>query len=70
MKFNQVLEGLKIREQRGIIPPKFVIERVLDEMKGFVNTGVEKNVLFTNLYPLAHFVYTSIEFKDRSDENL
>ncbi len=47
-KFNQVLEGLKIREQKGIIPPKFVIKRVLDEMKGFVDTGVEKNVLFTN----------------------
>lgn len=47
-KFNQVLEGLKIREQKGIIPPKFVIKRVLDEMKGFVGTGVEKNILFTN----------------------
>lgn len=31
---------------------------------------IVKNVLFTNHYPLAHFVYTSIEFKDRSDENL
>lgn len=47
-KFNQVLEGLKKREQKGIIPPKFVIKRVLDEMKGFIGTGVEKNVLFTN----------------------
>jgi uncharacterized protein (DUF885 family) len=47
-KFSQVLEGLKIREQKDIIPPKFVIKRVLDEMKGFVGTGVEKNILFTN----------------------
>lgn len=47
-KFDQVLEGLKIREQKGIIPPKFVIERVLDEMKGFIGKGVENNVLFTN----------------------
>jgi len=47
-KFDQVLEGLKIREQKGIIPPKFVIKRVLDEMKGFVGTGVEKNILYTS----------------------
>jgi len=47
-KFDQVLEGLKIREQKGIIPPKFVIARVLEEMKGFIGTGAEKNILFTN----------------------
>ena len=47
-KFDQVLEGLRIREQKGIIPPKFVIRRVLDEMKSFVGSGVENNILFTN----------------------
>jgi uncharacterized protein (DUF885 family) len=47
-KFNQVLEGLEIREQKGIIPPKFVIWRVLDEMKGFIGNGVENNILYTN----------------------
>lgn len=47
-KFDQVLEGLKIREQKGIIPPKFVIARVLDQMKGFIGEGAEKNILFTN----------------------
>ncbi len=48
-KFDQVLEGLKIREQRGIVPPKFVIKRVLDEMKGIIGTGVNRNALYTNL---------------------
>ncbi|MGI9550045.1 MAG: DUF885 domain-containing protein, partial [Aurantibacter sp.] len=61
-KFDQVLEGLKIREEKGIIPPKFVIQRVLDEMKGFIgekkadeaNSGsdadpVRANILYTNL---------------------
>lgn len=47
-EFDQLLEGLKIREQKGIIPPKFVISRVLVEMKGFVGKGVENNILFTN----------------------
>ncbi len=35
VKFDQVIDNLKIREERGIIPPKFVIERVLNEMRGF-----------------------------------
>ena len=30
MKFDQVLEGLKLREQKGIIPPRFVVEEVLE----------------------------------------
>lgn len=47
-KFDQVLEGLKIREQKGIIPPKFVIARVIDEMKGFIGPGAMNNILFTN----------------------
>lgn len=40
-KFNQLIENLRIREAKGIIPPMFVIERVLDEMKGFI--GVKKD---------------------------
>jgi uncharacterized protein (DUF885 family) len=62
-KFEQVLEGLRIREEKGIIPPRFVIERILDEMNAFVgkkqeeeslnlegNPGpVKSNILYTNL---------------------
>ena len=47
-KFDQVLEGLKLREQKGIMPPKFVLKRVLDEMKGFISGGVDRNILYTN----------------------
>ena len=60
-KFDQVLEGLKIREEKGIIPPKFVIQRVLDEMTGFIGQKknsdsdtedekdpVRSNILYTN----------------------
>lgn len=43
-KFDQVLEGLKIRESKGIIPPRFVIDRVLSEMKGFTGQGKEKSI--------------------------
>ena len=49
LKFEQNLLGLRIRELNGIIPPRFVIERVLTEMKGFVDTPIEENILYTSL---------------------
>jgi len=49
VKFAQNLEGLKIREQKGIIPPKFVIERVLTEMNNFVAMPIKENILYTSL---------------------
>ncbi|WP_251071059.1 DUF885 domain-containing protein [Shewanella sp. NKUCC01_JLK] len=48
LKFAQTLEGLKIREAKGIIPPKFVIERVLTEMNDFVATPVQDNILYNS----------------------
>ena len=64
-KFDQVLEGLKLREQKGIIPPKFVIERVLEEMKGFTGqNGVEKINLELNPGPVReNILYTNFESK-------
>ena len=47
-KFDQVLEGLALREQKGVIPPRFVIERVLTEMRSFADTPALKNPLYTN----------------------
>ena len=49
VKFEQNLEGLKLREQKGIIPPRFVIDRVLEEMKEFVSKPVEENILYSSL---------------------
>ena len=48
-KFAQVLEGLKLREEKGIIPPRFVIDRVLDEMNGFISSPIEENILYSSL---------------------
>lgn len=48
LKFAQTLEGLKIREAKGIIPPKFVIERVLTEMNDFVATPIQDNILYNS----------------------
>ena len=75
-KFEQVLEGLKISEEKGIIPPKFVIDRVLSEMMGF--TGQKKkekiNKEVTNEDPvISNILYSNFNEKinkidDLSDE--
>ena len=48
-KHEQYLLGLKIREGLDIIPPRFVIERVLKEMRDFVATPASDNILYTSL---------------------
>ncbi len=49
VKFDQVLEGLRHREALGILPPQFVVDKVLEEMRNFVATPAEENILFTAL---------------------
>lgn len=49
VKFDQVLEGLNHRENLGILPPQFVVTKVLEEMDGFITTPAEDNILFTAL---------------------
>ncbi|MBO0358681.1 DUF885 domain-containing protein [Hymenobacter sp. BT186] len=49
VKFAQVLEGLKIREKHGVVPPTFVIDKVLTEMSGLVAQAPEQSILYTSL---------------------
>jgi uncharacterized protein (DUF885 family) len=49
LKFDQVLEGLRKREELGIHPPQFVITKVLEEMRNFVATPVEEGILMVAL---------------------
>ena len=44
-KFDQLLESLKVREQKGILPPRFVVEKVLKEMSDFVAQPAAENIL-------------------------
>ena len=46
-KFDQVIAGLKYREERGITPPRFVVQRVLTEMRGFIAAPARENLLCT-----------------------
>jgi uncharacterized protein (DUF885 family) len=47
-KFDQLLESLKVREQKGILPPRFVVEKVLVEMNNFVAQPPAENILATS----------------------
>jgi uncharacterized protein (DUF885 family) len=47
-RFDQVLESVRIREQKGIIPPRFVIDKVLDQMRNFVSQDAKSNILYVS----------------------
>jgi uncharacterized protein (DUF885 family) len=75
LKFNQLIDNLKLRESKGIIPPKFVIESVITEMNGFIGAKdtestrleVEKN----QISPVkSNILYTNFETKIEELEDL
>jgi len=47
IKFDQILEGLQIREGKGLRPPNFTVKHVLAEMKAFAGQPAEENPLYT-----------------------
>lgn len=46
--FLQVVEDLQIRANKGVIPPRFVLEKVLIEMQGFTTGAIEEQLLYTH----------------------
>src|SRR5213594_3495499 len=51
-KFDQLLENLKIREQKQILPPRFVVKEVLKEMTDFIGKPASENILATSFKTL------------------
>jgi uncharacterized protein (DUF885 family) len=49
LKFEQVVEALKMRESKGVLPPKFTVEKVLEQMRGFVKPAPREHMLYTTL---------------------
>jgi uncharacterized protein (DUF885 family) len=47
VKFEQILDGVKIRESKGVIPPKFVVRHVLEGMHNFIAPKPTGNTLYT-----------------------
>ena len=48
LKMGQNMEGLLVREERGIIPPTFVIDKSVAIMQDFVDQPAEENVLYVS----------------------
>lgn len=48
-RLDQAVDSVKRREAAGIIPPTFVVEKVLSEMRAFAATPARENILFTAL---------------------
>jgi len=45
-KFDQLLESLALRERKGILPPRFVVEKVLLEMRNFIAMPPREHLLY------------------------
>ncbi|MBH31686.1 MAG: DUF885 domain-containing protein [Candidatus Marinimicrobia bacterium] len=46
--FDQTVEMLKVREDRNIVPPRFVLVNVIAQMSDFIAVSPEGNILFTS----------------------
>jgi len=47
-RFDQVIEGLQKRESLDILPPRFTVEKVLDQMRGFIAMPANEHMLYTS----------------------
>jgi uncharacterized protein (DUF885 family) len=46
--FDQVIDDLKLREAKGVLPPQFTVEKVLEQMNGFIAMPSNQNMLYTS----------------------
>ncbi|HEY2125366.1 MAG TPA: DUF885 domain-containing protein [Chthoniobacterales bacterium] len=65
-KFDQLLEGLTVREQKQILPPRFVVEEVLKEMNEFVAKPAAENILATSFKERAAKI-SGLSDKEKAD---
>ncbi|TGL62888.1 DUF885 domain-containing protein [Leptospira sarikeiensis] len=49
LKLDQVIRGLELRQSNGVIPPDFILKRVLDELDHFQVKNPEENILYVSL---------------------
>ena len=47
-KFDQLLRSLELRERKGILPPRFVVEKVLAEMRNFIAMPPREHLLYNS----------------------
>ncbi len=64
IKYAQTIEGLKLREEHGVIPPTFIVKKILKELTDFVAKPAEACVLYTGLK--AKLEKTNISTEDQA----
>lgn len=47
-KFDTLLDGLRVREEKQILPPRFVVDEVLKAMNDFIAKPAAENILATS----------------------
>jgi uncharacterized protein (DUF885 family) len=65
-KFDQLLDSLRAREERQILPPRFVVEEVLKEMSDFIAKPATENILASSFKERAAKIGKLSE-KERTD---
>ncbi len=47
-KIDEVLRGLEVRESNGVVPPDFILKRVLEELESFRVNNPEENIIYSS----------------------
>jgi len=47
-KFEQLVESLRVQEDLGVLPPKFMIDRVMEQLQVFAGRPARENTLYTS----------------------
>ncbi|WP_061221780.1 DUF885 domain-containing protein [Leptospira weilii] len=46
-KIDQLIEGILYRDRKGILPPDFILDRLISEVEGFIKVPARENILYT-----------------------
>lgn len=46
-KIDQLIEGILYRDKNQILPPDFILDRLISEVKGFVEVPAKENILYS-----------------------
>ena len=48
-KFGDLIDELRIREENGVVPPRFVLDEVIEDLREFVSVPGAQNLLYCSL---------------------
>ncbi|WP_078128044.1 DUF885 domain-containing protein [Leptospira alexanderi] len=66
-KIDQLIEGILYRDSKGILPPDFILDRLISEVEGFIKVPAKENILYTSFGEKIEKINSiSSDFKGRS----